>query len=373
MRHLATIIAASVATPAIAQSNAYSDCADVLKYTGTEQELLWSQEVGQQYSQSASAKNHGFGISYAKVKLDITGSSNRSSSEMKSWQNEYLSKVDKVFEPAVLAWTQCVTAASRGFLVKAQILKPEDILHVEIIKPPGGQYSLQGFTSSSAKCEFQNARALPAQLPDGASYVTCRRQPGDLREADVVIQLSGHGYQFKMPEIPGRPRSYVEGNGAAPSLTRCSEHLVFDAVPYDRKVKVEAVSMKFKRYKSGSKGEVRLLWNGTTIVRSGYQLIGKGLDPLEKTIPADPDREVVIPAFTPAVFLLEGHVEGGHGKCVGASATIRFPPEGKVGPINSANSASTGKPNCQSSLWWAGAFAAFAALAWLVTRKRLSA
>jgi hypothetical protein len=312
------LMLSSFATATAAQN---ANCDAVLNFTGRESSILSTSDIGKKYSQYSDQNSTSTSASYSKglvkAAYGSNSASNTSRTNLEEWEKRYFQSLDRVFAPAVQAWSACMSGGD-SIDFRPQ-LNTGDALVIDMTPRAGITVRVQGVeVSPGFECKVNNQvvnAATSLVLPHANWAVICRRKnPRSLGGGEVVVKTSVKSFTVPIPakERPladydtSRRRTLAEFKG-------CSSLAVIDAEPYARKVALEAV---MRGSGKGKNMQLDVLVNGQPQIEDRGNVGNNneaGLGPSRRTL--------TLPAYVPAVVKMSGAVADG-GSCKSLTGAV---------------------------------------------------
>ncbi|MEO1046514.1 MAG: hypothetical protein AAFX04_13825 [Pseudomonadota bacterium] len=335
MRILLFLALLTFSFPAHAQNN--DGCQAVLEYTGMEREFFWSKNIGRIYFANKNQSSDGLALAYKAFELDWSQGRQEVSTRFEEWSDEYMSQIDRVYAPAVSAWSECKRAAQNRLSLVPQIRGGN--LYITLKKPFGvgidyfGVSADQDYVACSDDLKSENLslrridvsrssaiKDIGTPLPDRAVTIACVRKGNALGPATVRIRTGPEVFTFDMPQMAGTLKTYHEGNNRVYDFGGCNNvSELVAAADFPRVVRLENVQV-YGPWEPDSTGVVNVTVNGRE------RLANKSSKPEDANpsggVTAGPS-EIEIPAFVPVIVHMTGGISSG-GTCQSGKSTGRI-------------------------------------------------
>lgn len=306
--------------------NIAGSCSDVLKYTGREERIIQSLNIGEEYNKFTREEAKSLGLSYEGASVDGSSEDSENSEMRKSWRQEYFSKSDLVFGPAVAAWKACmVSAMGRGGLaIKAKSQADAQKITFELIPVLDTASTLQGvaYPENDLDCNqiggnTKIRRVMKQTIKDKTFSFECTRKNNSPKPIDITVTTGSKNYSFVLPQAQGPdvPLS-AQSHTIPPNLTGCDESGIIDAAPYRRQVRID--------------GTMTATWDGPETEATVTVLLNKmklSSRPTSRPADATPQGKINftadawLEAFTPYVIRVMGGA-GPIGSCKSTYVTF---------------------------------------------------
>ncbi len=311
---------------------AQNACDSVLQLTGREKTIFMSKEQLKRYSDYRE-KNNESGKLGATIPVDgipvqgngsYESSSSMSHQQRESYERELFSFADRVFAPAVSAWSTCVNAKKKALNLNIRQIDDTSLL-LDLTIDPGLTSTIKAvsYDTSHVDCRVNNKAIDPAEVWQvtgaGAWTLQCQRSGSFNGHVSISILSGVESFPIMIPERAGPATSLASGFSPIDFQT-CNGTIPIMAANHDREIIQEAPSIRASDLSGRSANVVATVrfndgaWGGGTVgVPSGHNSGGGNL-------PNPGPR--ILPAFTPAIITVQG--SSSPGSCAYVKGTIRI-------------------------------------------------